>query len=241
MAVTATLALDIEVRVPDVPITSFDSTKRESAITEAFSWYSSRRESTVIEDIVGSDVFDLALPGTFDQEHSRMQTVEYPAGERTPCYLPASKWLIYDPGISDKVLRLLDATPTPFETVRVTFTAPYSIATLPVEDEFIIINLGCSLYCEWIAANYADSNRGSLSLDSAEHVEQHSSYVNRAQRFRDIAYDGMGIELAAGADGRMRGHGSGSGGGGGLSSATSIESVTVPYRTARAAAGGLTH
>ena len=235
MALIADLAVQILERVPDVPIAEFDTAKRELAITEAMTWFVANRENSLIGDVVGTGISDIVLPAGFDHAESRITNVEYPVGGRPPTCLAQSRYQLYDDGSGTKVLLILDAFPAIAEVIRLTFTVPYTLATLPQSDESAVVLIGCSTYCDWIATHYADSNRGSMNLDSGQHETQQRSYTEMSQRFLDRAYDILGIDRMAGANGRSRG---GSGGGGGVGNTTAAASSIVSFSNRP---GGLTH
>lgn len=218
MATLADLAAEVAIRVPEV-ISVFTASVRENAVEEAIDGFATYEVSCIVEDIAGSGVFDLTLPAGFDQDCSMIKQVEYPAGERNPVCLAPDTYILYDDGGGTKVLRLLQDTPETGETVRLTYTLPYTVDTLLEKDEYVVINLACGLYCDWISAYYGASTRSTIGTDSAEHLQQQQSYAERAQRFRDLALEALGIDATAGQPGRERG-GSGSGGqGGGLAAA----------------------
>ena len=240
MADVTVLAGEVDRKLPDVPSSwGFATADREQAVRDAFTEFLTfGRFDTVQEDIAGSGVFDLTLPASFDVDESILTSVEYPAGQREPCILNPATYLIYNDG-GTYVLRLLSHIPQAGETVRIDYTVPYTIATIPTGvapqysvEEVGIIWLAASLYAEAIAGWASKTSNASISLDSTDHTRQEEMYRMRAARFRDLAYGVLGIELPAGADGRQRGHGGG-GTGGGLASATSASGVTVQYLPTR--------
>ena len=233
MALLATLNTEVDNRVPELPTTIFDSADRDRAVNEAFAFYAAYRRNEFIEDIAGSGVFDLTLPGTFDHEASTLDSVEYPAGERIPKILDARCYTLYDDGGGTKVLRLLQDTPQTGETVRITYDAPYTLATMPTgtggaytEDEYVVINLASSYMCDWAAAYYSTTQRSSLAADSSDHLTQEQSFHESAKRFRDLAFESLGIGQTAGQEGRSRG---GSGSGGGSSRPVAAASATADW------------
>lgn len=236
----ATLIAAVDARVEGEP-SNFGATEQTNAVNDAFAFYQQHRTNEIIEDIAGSGVFDLTLPATYDQEKSRVTRVEYPAGQRVPCYLNADQWLEYDDGGGTKVLRLLDETPATGETVRITFTAPYTLATVPSDDDVILIFLGCSNYCGQISTYFSSSTRSTIGTDSAEHLQQQESWDDRSKWWRDQAYELMGFDMTAGQEGRPRGVGSGSGSGGSGGPSSPASSTQTWFPTTALQTHRLTH
>ena len=65
------------------------------ALQEAVKRYSRAKPKRWVEDIAGSGAFDYDLPATWDDEFSRLESVEYPAGKREPEMVDALDRTLY--------------------------------------------------------------------------------------------------------------------------------------------------
>lgn len=110
--------------------TELTQADEDAALKQAATLYSNDRPNLTVVDITGSGVFDLALPALAEEGFLKIKSVEYPydAGNQEPALLDRDQWKIYQTP-SGKVLRLLKATPSASETVRVTYTRQHKIAS----------------------------------------------------------------------------------------------------------------
>ena len=239
MADATTLAGEIESRLLDISVsgTIYNGPLREKAVNEALAEYTRYRENlNVIETINGDGTREYSLPLSFDQAESKLFKLEFPVGQRPPCFLRApDDYLLYDDG-TEKLILFNQLTPSASQQFRITFSAPYTLATLPglttgfSQDEYFVINVGASLVCEWIATYYAEtSSSGSIDGDGVDYTAQYEQFRQRAQRFRTLGYSYIGIAMPAGDDGRPLGSDAGSGGGG----AATAPSTTVVWQQPR--------
>lgn len=145
----------------------------ESAIREAMERYSVDVPREVVTDIAGDgSTYDLTLPATYLDTTSRIVSVEYPAGERTPAYVDANEWTIYRTSSTVR-LRLLSITPSTGQTARVTYTAAHTLTdldsaaatTIPTLHTHAIVNL-CAAGCLYrMAHRFLHEQETTLNAD----------------------------------------------------------------------------
>jgi hypothetical protein len=146
----------------------------EQAIREALERYSNDAPREIVADIAGDgSTYDLTLPATYIDGASRIVSVEYPAGERTPLYVDANEWTIYRTSSTTK-LRLVSSTPGTGQTVRVVFTAMHTLkdldsataTTIPARHTYAVVNLAAA-HCLFMLANrFLHEQESTLNADS---------------------------------------------------------------------------
>ena len=171
------------------------------AIGAALKKYSGHRPRIIPEDEAGSGSFDypLTLLADWTEGFSAIKSVEYPVDDTTRAtpILQDDAWTIYQKP-AGKCLRLLEATPTATESLRITYTALHACTdadcTIPSGDEEAVQALAASQFCEMLAAYYAQTQDSTIQADSVDHKSRASEYAGRARAYRKMYYDHMGIK-----------------------------------------------
>jgi hypothetical protein len=155
--------------------------QRVGALAEALQDYQKWRPRVLVADIAGANGYDYALPLDWVGGESVLQRIEYPAGSWPPLYLEDEDWTIYHTA-DGTLLRMLLYRPGPTQTLRLTYTAPYTYETLPAADVNAIANKAASIACRWLAAHYAQEGQSSISADV-------TNQESKARQYRDLAKD----------------------------------------------------
>ncbi len=178
----------------------------ETMINEAVDRYSRHRPLEKVEDIPGAGTFNVALPSDYLDGFSYIKTVEYPfvATQQNPTIIKQGRDYKEYRDASTVVLRMLRATPTASETVRLTYTTVHvlttSATTIPRVDEQAVVNLSASLMCEALAAEFEKRTRSSMPETTFDLRSKANEYQTQADRYNRIWMEMMGIS-ADGAPG----------------------------------------
>ena len=175
--------------------------ERIFAISAALKKYSGHRPRIVVEDEVGTASFDYAvtLLADWTEGFSTIKSVEYPVDdtEATASILDEEAWRIYQKP-AGKYLRLLEDTPAATENLRIDYTALHTctdaVCTVPAFDEEALQMLAAALFCEMLAAYYAQTSDSTIQADSVDHKSKASEYSARARAYRKMYYDHLGIK-----------------------------------------------
>ena len=150
-----------------------------------------------VEDIAGSDEYDLTLPSSWEKDFSVILEVEYPQGSRNPTYIEAKNMLLYQGTSGNPVLRLLSDTPATGETVRLSFTHTHSVtvssATIEDVDFWAVANLACSMSARVLAARYARVWDPVMELDVVNYRGKSDQYLALARECEAIWRLHLGI------------------------------------------------
>jgi len=162
--------------------------ERDQFIHESVTAYSQDRPLVRVADLPGDGSYDYDLPSDFLAGFSVIRCVEYPAGRRCPAILERSSYCLYRTASATK-LRLLENTPQPGETVRVTYSALHVVdadsSTIPGHDEDAVVSLAASLYCRALAAYYAQTSDPTLGADVVSYrtkAQEYSALADRLER-----------------------------------------------------------
>lgn len=176
---------------------------REDAVRAALRAYDRDAPRVVVEDIAGDGTtYDLAFAAdtAYVNGFSQIASVEYPAGQRPPAVLSRESWSIYRTP-STWSLRLHGLTPGATETVRVTYTAPHTLAgldpdpvvdgvtvptptTVPAWHEEALAALAASRLLEQLAARFVHEQEPQIAADV---VDRQSKSDLAARRARELA------------------------------------------------------
>lgn len=175
--------------------------ERIFAISAALKKYSGHRPRIVVEDETGNGSFDylLTLLADWVEGFSTIKTVEYPVDDtsETAEILEDDAWRIYQKP-AGKCLRLLENTPETTEHLRITYTALHTCTdaacTVPSYDEEAMQILAASIFCDMLAACYAQTQDSTIQADSVDHKSKASEYAARARAYRKMYFDHLGIK-----------------------------------------------
>lgn len=171
------------------------------AINAAVKTYSGHRPRIVVEDEDGNGGFDylLSLLTDWSEGFSVIKSVEYPVDDtaETAAILPDDAWQIYQKP-AGKCLRFLGDSPTATEDIRITYTALHACTdlactVLAIEEEAVQM-LAAALFCDMLAAYYAQTQDSTIQADSVDHKSKASEYAARARTYRKYYDDQMGVK-----------------------------------------------
>jgi len=175
----------VRTRIQEVEASEeISSSQIEDSVELAVRYHSRFKPQVVVADITGSGVYDLVLPDTWEKDFSVIMSVEYPQGSREPTFLEPKEWLLYQGETGNPTLRLLDATPTASQIVRVTFSHTHSVTkastTIEDEDYWAVGNLSAAMAARVLAARYARVWGPVLQVDVV-------NFPNKAQQYLALA------------------------------------------------------
>ena len=176
-------------------------TEKIFAIAAALKKYSSHRPRIVVEDEEGNGSFDYALTLLTDwtDGFSVIKSVEYPVNDadETADILQEDAWGIYQKPVGE-YLRLLEDIPKATENIRIVYTALHTCTdaacTVPVYDEEALQILAASIFCDMLAAYFAQTQDSTIRADAVDHKSKASEYAARARAYRKIYFDHLGVE-----------------------------------------------
>jgi hypothetical protein len=171
------------------------------AISAALKKYSGQRPRIVPEEEAGNGSFDYAISLLADwtEGFSTIKSVEYPVDDDEPAahVLQEDAWQIYRKP-AGAYLRLLEDTPETSETLRVTYTAMHTCTdeacTVPSYDEEALQILAASIFCDMLAAYFAQTQDSTIQADAVDHKSKASEYAARARAYRKMYFDHLGIK-----------------------------------------------
>lgn len=171
------------------------------AINKAVKKYSADSPREVIEDESGTGAFDYALAtalASWTDKFSVIKAVEYPVDdtEEIASVLQDDAWCIYAKP-AGSCLRFLEDVPAAGESFRVTYTALHTCngasCTIPVPDEEAVQILAAAVFCDMLAAYYAQTADSTIGADSVDHKSKATEYASRARAYRKEYLDHIGI------------------------------------------------
>jgi hypothetical protein len=162
------------------------------------------------EDVTGDGGKYYSIPANLTQwseGFSDILTIEYPAitiaSDDQPTFLSPDDWnddyWIDESGTQVRYLFMKNHSPAATETMRISYTAPYSFSgdpetvDTPAEDFYALCNLSAGLVCQLLAAKYAAIGNAIIAADSSDHVSKSEAYADRADEYIDLYLDHMGI------------------------------------------------
>ena len=171
------------------------------AIGAALKKYSGHRPLIVVEDESGNGSFDYALTLLADwtEGFSTIKYVEYPVDDtnEAAAILQDDAWQIYQKP-AGKYLRFLEHTPEATESLRITYTALHTCTdaacSVPSYDEEALQILAASIFCDMLAAYFAQTQDSTIQADSVDHKSKSSEYSSRARAYRKMYFDHLGIK-----------------------------------------------
>jgi hypothetical protein len=163
-------------------------------ILEALSYFGQDYPQIKVADIAGDGGYQYDLPADWQEGISWLQRLEYPAGERVPVYLETDDYTVYKSAAGEKLL-LVNHTPQTGETLRLTYTTPYTETTLsqippPMQDGLVL--LAAALCCEALSRIYAQTSDSTIDADVTDHRGRSDIYSARARELQQRYNDFMG-------------------------------------------------
>lgn len=184
----------------------------DEAIQAAVAEYSRDRPADAVADITGagSPYIELSTSSFagWTTDFSRVLRIEYPAyavsTAHTPQFLdPASDWEIYR-DTTKYYIRLIGATPSASEKVRVWYTKPRALLagsptdtdTIVTTDKKAVLNLAASYACEVLASKASGFIDPTVPSDAVNYRDQQAKWRSEADAWRKLynAHMGRGQE-----------------------------------------------
>ena len=182
-------------RVPGMS-TIITSAQVDECVLQAVDLWSKYKPQHLIADIAGDGDYDYNLPASFTLGFSQIEKIEYPLGEREPSYLDPDDYTVYKTASSTAQIRFYRHTPATGETARVSYTAQHAVgasSTILDIDEQAVADLAAAFVCEALSSYYTQATDSTLAVDSRDYKSQATEYALRARRFRDLAFQHLGI------------------------------------------------
>lgn len=190
---------------PDDANLELSDAELQALIKAAVESYSRDAPDEVTADITGDDgkYYDIAGSLTsWVEGFSHIVELEYPAAtvasDETPQLLDDSDWRDDYWDGSTRYLFFPNHAPSSSETIRVTYTAPYTFdesddITTPTQDFYAICNLAACLACRAIATKYSRTSDSTIASDSVNHPTRAAEFSARAAEYCGIYSEEMGL------------------------------------------------
>jgi hypothetical protein len=164
------------------------------AIDTAVKKYSGHRPREISEDEVGNGTRDYAISllAEWAEGFSEITGVEYPID--TP--LIDDEWsIIHKP--AGFYLRIADS-PAASQSMRIFYEALHTCTddacTIPAYDEAAVQMLAAALFCEMLAAYFAQNQDSTIMADAVDHKSKSAEYQARAKAYRANYFSHLGIK-----------------------------------------------
>lgn len=164
------------------------------AIDTAVKQYSGHRPREITEDEAGNTTRDYAISllAYWTEGFSEITKVQYPVDED----LKDDDWQIVRKP-AGLYLRLVDS-PAASEIMRIFYEALHTCTddacTIPTYDEAAVQMLAAALFCEMLAAYFAQNQDSTIAADSVDHKSKSAEYQARAKAYRANYFSHLGIK-----------------------------------------------
>lgn len=191
--------------------TELDDSEIQANIKAAVERYSRNRADEATTDVTGDGgkYYDIATDLTsWVEGFSSITSIEYPAAtvasDEAPVYLDPDDWNENYWASSTRYLYLPNHAPAATETMRITYTAPYTFdgsdnTDVPTQDFYAVCQLAAGLCCQAIATKYSRTNDSTIAADAVNHTSRAAEFAQRARDYIGTYEEHMG--LATGDDG----------------------------------------
>lgn len=185
---------------------------RDEMIKAAVERYSRDAPDTQTDDVTGDGgrFYSVATElASWSEGFSRVTEIEYPAAtiasDETPIYLEPEDWRddywADAAGTQTRYLYLPNHSPAATETMRITYTIPYTFdSTMPLDvdippgDFYAVCNLAACLCLQAIAARYARTSDSTIAADSVGHNARSDQFSRRAKEYCAFYMKHMGLD-----------------------------------------------
>lgn len=158
-----------------------------SSLSAALLAYSRHRPRHRLVDYTGDgSSYEFTLPADFVADFSKVISVEYPQGERTPVYLSSRYYSVHFTlsGATEVYVLRLAYTPSASETVRLRYTTLHTITesatTVPAGDFEGLCHLACHYLAMSAVGYFGSQSRSTLDANVL-------NYRTKADEWRAIA------------------------------------------------------
>lgn len=187
---------------------------RDELIKAAVERYSHDAPDTHTDDVSGDGGKYYGVSASlasWAEGFSRVTEIEYPAAtiasDETPVYLEPEDWRddywAEVTSVQTRYLYLPNHSPAATETMRITYTVPYTfsgaplVVDVPTQDFFAVCHLSAGLICQAIAAKFARSSDSTILADSVNHMTRSAEHARRAKEFMALYEKHLGLGEAA--------------------------------------------
>jgi hypothetical protein len=170
----------------------------QDAVNRAVILYSKIRPKQAVTDFSGDgSSYDFTLPSDWVEGYSRILQVEFPTGNQQATILKSHKYTVYQSATDTYVFRLIEDTPSSTQTVRVTYTIPYTVndssSDVRAQDEEALIDLAAAFCARVLSAKAAQTTQSSLDADPINYLAKVDHWSNVAKRLEGLFKQHFGI------------------------------------------------
>lgn len=183
------------------------ATAAAASVLAALQRYGTLRSREVVGGFVGDDtrVYELSAVTPrivgWDEDSSEITRVDYPftleAGD--DYQLAADQWKVVLAISGGKHLLFTDSTPLATETIRITFSAPWTEALVPLRDRPAVTKLAAAGICRALAARRAQTGESTLGASISLGPSETDNWLRLARDYEKAFAEEMG----AGADTKL--------------------------------------
>ncbi len=164
-----------------------------AAVSAAIAEYSRHKPQEIVVDVLGNGSHDLDEPAGWVPEFSVLRQLEYPAGLVPGSFIEKDQLILYNTPAGEKI-RLLSATPTNLETVRITFTIPRTEATIVPTDLDAVSHLSAAHALRMLANRFIDTTDPLIAADVVNYQQKSDQASRRAKDLEKLYRDHLGIK-----------------------------------------------
>ena len=165
----------------------------EQHIDGAIKKYSKHRPAIKVIDVVGVGSHDLDLPASWVEGFSLPKAVEFPIGDVPATLIDTDTFDLYITPTGTK-LRLSQHSILATESIRLSFTLPREVATIPVNDESALVWLATSLCCAQLANAYSQTSDATIGADSVNYRTKGQEFTSRAKQMMNLYMNHLGLK-----------------------------------------------
>lgn len=172
------------------------TTQRDTAIATAVARYSKDRPRQKVEDITAAGGNSLPLPTAWQDDFSRITSLESPIGSVPPRMIGSGSFSMYAAPNGVSIL-LADAL-SENAIVRATFSIAHEVSldadTVPMGDRELTCCLAAASLCDQLAGFYSGDSDSTIKADGVNHQSKASEFASRAKSLRKRYLDELGID-----------------------------------------------
>jgi len=188
--------MSIATRVQQLlPQTSTEGVTVADYVTSAIAVFSRYRPKLVTEEVtVTTPGYEFSLPTSWVNEFSRVDSVEYPAGQNPPAMLRSDNYFLYRTSTGLKLRFSYQVQ----DKYIITYTTLWTESGLSTYDAESVAILASALICDELAAKYAGSIDDVVQTVSGLWKTKSREYMDARKNFLNTFYIRTGIDLQGG-------------------------------------------
>ena len=220
MAAPSTTLDKIRYRLIDISATNpnlVSTTTLQASVDMALAKFVQDKPRVTVADVTGNGTPFMVLVGTgavlasWVDGFSRVDRAEYPAEAVSTGYVPSylEEGGDFEVGYRDAsktYLRFITATPSATETVRFTYTTPYTHTTVTdnvsTGDIEALCDLAAHFACMQLATKAAGANDPLVQADAVNYRDSQLRYSQQATAWLNAYNSKMGISTGGGGEGK---------------------------------------